>query len=310
MKNIFYLIVLLGAFFTGCMPSPFLDGLQYYDDHTEWLEEDSELISSWFHYTVEKKDETYIYKQYYVPENQLTHQYTLKSKTSTIKNGPASEWFDNGQKRYEGFYNENKKAGLWKYYSYFTGHLFSYGEFYNDKRTGVWTNVDSTGEKTATFTYRDGKKHGEFVLYTDYGRIYKKGRYEHGELKSEETLIDGYRHSLQEVDEPPVLINCLGSLPEKTNRLCKDGKLMKAANTLIEYPATERRLGVQGEAIIYFIINEEGTIENFTIARGISYGISEQLKKIEGMQPKWAPITVEGEPVRMRYSIPINFRLY
>ncbi len=76
----------------------------------------------------------------------------------------------------------------------------------------------------------------------------------------------------------------------------------------IKYPEMARRAGIEGRVIVQFIVNEDGTIENPRVIRGIGGGCDEEALKAVS-QTKFKPGRQRGEPVRVQYSLPVIFKL-
>lgn len=76
----------------------------------------------------------------------------------------------------------------------------------------------------------------------------------------------------------------------------------------IRYPEMARRAGIEGRVIVQFIVNEDGSIENPRVIRGIGGGCDEEAIKAVS-QAKFHPGRQRGEPVRVQYSLPVIFRL-
>lgn len=76
----------------------------------------------------------------------------------------------------------------------------------------------------------------------------------------------------------------------------------------IKYPQIARRAGIEGRVIVQFIVNEDGTIENPRVIRGIGGGCDEEALKAVS-QARFNPGRQRGEPVRVQYSLPVIFKL-
>lgn len=74
------------------------------------------------------------------------------------------------------------------------------------------------------------------------------------------------------------------------------------------YPRTARRAGIEGTVIVQFIVNEEGTVENPQVIRGIGGGLNEEALRIVKMA-EFEPGKQRGNPVSVQYSLPIVFQL-
>ena len=85
--------------------------------------------------------------------------------------------------------------------------------------------------------------------------------------------------------------------------------LMKYLSGAIRYPAIAAENGVQGRVTVQFVVNRDGSIVDAQVLRGVDpYLDKEALRVINGM-PKWKPGMQRGKPVRVRYTVPVNFRL-
>ncbi|AYL98680.1 M56 family metallopeptidase [Mucilaginibacter celer] len=77
----------------------------------------------------------------------------------------------------------------------------------------------------------------------------------------------------------------------------------------IRYPATAREQKIQGRVIITFIVEKNGALSNEKIVRGITDDLNNEALRVIALSPKWKPGIQNGRPVRVQYSVPINFSL-
>jgi TonB family protein len=77
----------------------------------------------------------------------------------------------------------------------------------------------------------------------------------------------------------------------------------------MRYPAEARHNNIQGRVIISFVVETDGTLSSFKIARGIGYGADEEAIRVLALSPKWTPGIQDGKKVRVAYSVPIAFSL-
>lgn len=76
----------------------------------------------------------------------------------------------------------------------------------------------------------------------------------------------------------------------------------------VTYPEMARNAGIEGRVTVQFIVTEEGKVENAKVVRGIGGGADEEaLKAVQ--QAEFTPGMQRGRPVRVQYSLSINFRL-
>ena len=86
--------------------------------------------------------------------------------------------------------------------------------------------------------------------------------------------------------------------------------VLKYLNESIVYPKSARENRVEGRVVVSFTIGKDGYISDPEVVRSVSPDLdNEALRVISAMTTRWTPGYVNGEPVNVRYSIPINFRL-
>ena len=76
----------------------------------------------------------------------------------------------------------------------------------------------------------------------------------------------------------------------------------------VVYPEMARNAGIEGRVTVQFIVTENGNVENARVVRGIGGGADEEaLKAVR--KAEFIPGMQRGRPVRVQYSLSINFRL-
>ena len=86
--------------------------------------------------------------------------------------------------------------------------------------------------------------------------------------------------------------------------------LQSYINRSLQYPQISRKNNSQGRVIVRFIIDSNGTVISPQVIRssGDFYLDMEAVRVIESM-PKWKPGRIAAKPVRVKFALPINFRL-
>ncbi len=75
----------------------------------------------------------------------------------------------------------------------------------------------------------------------------------------------------------------------------------------ITYPILAEVNGIEGKVVVTFDVNNDGTISNVQVKdSGNAILDSEVVSKVESM-PRWIPARQNGRPVKMKYTLPINF---
>lgn len=105
-------------------------------------------------------------------------------------------------------------------------------------------------------------------------------------------------------DEPepePEIFVIVEQMPELQGGL---GELQKK----IRYPEIAKKAGVEGRVIVQFVVNEQGRVENPVVVRGIGAGCDEEaIKAVQTAQ--FTPGRQRGQPVKVKMSLPITFKL-
>jgi len=77
----------------------------------------------------------------------------------------------------------------------------------------------------------------------------------------------------------------------------------------LRYPSQAQEDGVQGKVFLSFVVEKDGSITDVKVLRGIGFGCDEEAVKVIKKSPLWKPGRNKGNPVRVRYNMPINFNL-
>ncbi len=105
-----------------------------------------------------------------------------------------------------------------------------------------------------------------------------------------------------ETDEPFFLVEVMPSF--------KGGGLEKfrlwVQNRTI-YPKAAVDKKIRGKVYLTFIVEKDGSVSNVTVVKGVDPLLDDEAVNAISESPKWTPGLQRGEPVRVRYSIPLNF---
>ncbi|HAA13524.1 MAG TPA: hypothetical protein DCE41_18260 [Cytophagales bacterium] len=77
----------------------------------------------------------------------------------------------------------------------------------------------------------------------------------------------------------------------------------------LEYPAEARKVGIQGNVYISFLVTEDGQIREARVERGVNDYLDEEALRVIEQMEDWEPAENNGEKVTMRILLPIKFRL-
>jgi periplasmic protein TonB len=77
----------------------------------------------------------------------------------------------------------------------------------------------------------------------------------------------------------------------------------------IKYPVIAQENGIQGRVYVTFVVDADGSVSNPRIARGVDPSLDKEALRVVSLLPKWKPGKQRGKPVRVSYTVPINFQL-
>jgi protein TonB len=77
----------------------------------------------------------------------------------------------------------------------------------------------------------------------------------------------------------------------------------------LRYPTIATEAGKSGKVWVSFIVEKDGQISNVMVDRGAGYGMDEEALRVLKLSKKWKPGKQNGEPVRVKYTLPLNFVL-
>jgi TonB family protein len=88
-----------------------------------------------------------------------------------------------------------------------------------------------------------------------------------------------------------------------------DEARLRFINSNLKYPDSAVKAGIQGKVYVGFIVEKNGTLTSPTIMRGLGYGCDEEVLRVINMMPPWEAGLLSGKPVRVRFSLPVSFKL-
>ena len=77
----------------------------------------------------------------------------------------------------------------------------------------------------------------------------------------------------------------------------------------LQYPSVSIENGVQGRVVVQFVIEKDGTPTDFKVIRSVDPYLDKEAIRVLSLMPKWTPGRQRGVPVKVRYTVPVTFRL-
>ena len=88
-----------------------------------------------------------------------------------------------------------------------------------------------------------------------------------------------------------------------------NGALMSYLSSNIKYPVVAQENGVQGRVIVAFVVERDGSISDVKVARSVDPSLDREAQRVVKSMPKWKPGKQNGSAVRVKYTVPVVFRL-
>jgi len=115
-------------------------------------------------------------------------------------------------------------------------------------------------------------------------------------------------------EEMPRFPGCEGITDDPMERdRCSKEKLLKFVYQNLKYPKVARVNGVEGMAVVQFVVTDEGAIDSIKVVRdpggGCGQAAAELMESMNDLKERWQPGIQDGVPVKVMYTLPIKFAL-
>ncbi len=88
-----------------------------------------------------------------------------------------------------------------------------------------------------------------------------------------------------------------------------NGALMQFLQSNVKYPVVAQENGVQGRVQIGFVVERDGSITDVRVVRSVDPSLDKEAMRVVKMMPRWNPGKQNGQTVRVKYTVPVLFRL-
>ena len=111
---------------------------------------------------------------------------------------------------------------------------------------------------------------------------------------------------VEEEPEEPEVFMVVEDMPEFPGGTAA---LMQYLQKNIKYPAICRENNIQGRVLVTFIVNKDGAVVEPEVVKSVNPSLDKEALRVISTMPKWKPGSQRGKPVRVKYTVPVNFRL-
>lgn len=85
--------------------------------------------------------------------------------------------------------------------------------------------------------------------------------------------------------------------------------LMKFLQENVKYPVVAQENGVQGRVVVSFVVERDGSITDVKVVRSVDPSLDKEATRVVKSMPRWIPGKQNGAAVRVKYNVPVSFRL-
>ncbi|MDP4272619.1 MAG: TonB family protein [Bacteroidota bacterium] len=150
--------------------------------------------------------------------------------------------------------------------------------------------------------FKNGVLHGLLKVYSEEGKPIRSELYANNRLiASNVTKRTFLKDSIS--NEPFIIVEQMPQFPGGTD------KMKEYLGKTIRYPVAAQMKKVQGMVIISFVVSTKGVISDIQVVRGIGSGCDEESVRVVESMPAWEPGKQGGQPVPVKFTLPIRFAL-
>ena len=88
-----------------------------------------------------------------------------------------------------------------------------------------------------------------------------------------------------------------------------DKALIEFLQKNVKYPVEAQKKGVEGRVVVNFVVEKDGSLSEIKTVRSVDPLLDEEAVRVVSAMPKWEPGKQKGKPVRVKYNVPISFKL-
>lgn len=164
-------------------------------------------------------------------------------------------------------------------------------------KDGTYKEWYENGQLRKEIDYKEGKMNGHYISYWENGQI-KREEYVGSNKPTEGKCFDQLGNLLKYTP--------IEQMPEFPGG---KEKLFEFMRENLKYPIIMMENKVQGKVIVQFVVGKDGSLSDIKILRSLHPSGDKEAERIISIMPKWKPGIQEDEPVLVKYTLPISFKL-
>ncbi len=256
------------------------------------------------------KKNLYAVSEYY-KSGKIRMSATSKNKNNLQLEGLRIDYYENGNKKQESNYVDNKLRG--KQFSWYENNVRK-----SEKEIIQDTKNKSSETKTLKFWNPEGKQtvlDGNGQIEETEGEFYEKGEIKDGEkqgvwegknIKKNYTFTENYKNG--KITSGISTDNDNNKYPYK--EIMEKPTPTKGMTHFFQYVAKNFKApqisGLQGKIHVTFVVDKDGSLTDIKVLKDLGYNTKDEAIKTVSSYGKWTPGKKRGVPTRVLYSLPIS----
>jgi TonB family protein len=216
------------------------------------------------------------------------------SKSKLI--GLSTGFYKSGEKKSE-IFRDNQGVIVTSKSWYQNGQLRRYKEYQDGNLYGKRKEWYEDGQIQLDIDYKNGKIDGKLLSYWNNGNAKRIDEFENGEL------ISGKCFNIDGEEIPYFDYEILPSF--------KGGEvgLAQFISKIIIYPEKARDREFEGQVLVGFVVNTDGTISDVKIIKSVYIELDNEAIRVVKAMPRWTPGMIDGETVKTYFVLPVRFSI-
>lgn len=179
-----------------------------------------------------------------------------------------------------------------------SGQIRSESESINDQIIGCQKIWHENGQLRREINFNQKSEyHGSLITYWENGQIKRKCIYKNGKLKEGKCFnIEGVEVKYFDLEKGPQFPG--------GNR-----KYFDFVQKELMYPENCVNNGIEGTVLVSFFINEDGSLTDIKIEKGIDRELNAEAYRLVMKMPNWEPFIFDGDTLGIKVTYPITFRI-
>jgi len=121
-------------------------------------------------------------------------------------------------------------------------------------------------------------------------------------LKQNEVVVE----KVEQKEEETKVFEVVEQMPQFPGG---DGALMQYLSSHIKYPVVAEENGIQGRVVCTFVVERNGSITDVRVIKSVDPSLDKEAVRVIKSMPNWIPGKQNGSAVRVKYTVPVTFRL-